>query len=350
MSSFNFNDELLYKEKYIKYKNKYLELKEQEGSGGGVGLSKYSIIFYKSNSITALDDVVKSLKSITSPKVLEAALKEKYIFGLEELNKIPNIYVYKIPNTLGTKNSITPIMTFNLNKEKDNNNYKTNINLINTNIEAYNKISIYNLKDKNNKFFINNTTFIEVTTPIKLQSIKLKPKENPVNKFINRIKENKTYNKAKTYINDKLNKEDIKKYKYPEIQTCSNLGLPNSDDDNISCICYFLINTINTLINLKETEDSKETENSKKSLQQTLNEPLTKIFTNSDMTNYKYKLDVDSYIIVNNLTHDYKKGLTFKIHNPGETILKASVESAKKPPAVVTENISEEPENKLEEP
>ena len=116
MDNLSLNDELLYKEKYIKYKSKYLDLKEQEG---GLKLFNNStlILFNKA----AYEDLNKSLEKYKTHLQNEAALhaneptstankaskSEPYNYVKlphTQINGIPCMFMYK----LGSK-KIEPI-------------------------------------------------------------------------------------------------------------------------------------------------------------------------------------------------------------------------------------------------
>jgi hypothetical protein len=116
MDNLNLNDELLYKEKYIKYKSKYLDLKEQEG---GISLFNNStlVLFNKA----AYPDLEKSLERYKTHLQNEAALHtnepspkgnkdsktDKYDYVKlphTQINGVPSMFIYK----LGSK-KIEPI-------------------------------------------------------------------------------------------------------------------------------------------------------------------------------------------------------------------------------------------------
>ncbi len=117
MSSFDLNDEVLFKAKYLKYKNKYLSLKEQLG---GLPFDKTtSILFYQSSSLPELDDLKKRyVEASNSDKgtvdvdgksmPIEKYLLKEFNLPLEAVNGLPNIFEYK---AYGDK--ILPSMIFN---------------------------------------------------------------------------------------------------------------------------------------------------------------------------------------------------------------------------------------------
>ena len=128
MSSFDLKDEIIYKSKYIKYKNKYINLKiEQEGSG--TYGNKTSIIFYENSSFTAMqalkDEYFKALSKNADEKIgttskkkmsVDTFLNSKFTIKFDDINGLPNIYEFKIKKQQTSNRDITgliePIMIF----------------------------------------------------------------------------------------------------------------------------------------------------------------------------------------------------------------------------------------------
>ena len=203
MSSFNLNDELIYKPKYIKYKNKYLQLKEQEGSGLFDWFTKSkktdtpkntgpAYLLYNKESFTALDKLIKKyyilsfmntgiidvnksekelkqciivdkdkdkVTDLNTPSNLEKCSIVSYLnttfkIPLNDVNGLFNVFLYQ-----EYTNIIKPILIFNFNAQKQlmeciqkyNNQLgenKNNINIseienvLNENVNKYNDSSI----------------------------------------------------------------------------------------------------------------------------------------------------------------------------------------------------------------
>ena len=185
MSSFNFNDETLYKDKYLKYKNKYINLKEQLG---GLGLPKdHSIIFFNKDDIPELEKIAKeftsfidnfnNILSLSKPSYETEKKKFTNIFISDDvINGIPNIFIY----TKSIKPStIKPYMKLNFNNQYDainKLNTSAGVNTVhnsknvNSLITNYNNIEIasneinleYNIKNiKNFYTILNNESTIK---------------------------------------------------------------------------------------------------------------------------------------------------------------------------------------------
>lgn len=124
MSSFDMNDELIFKAKYLKYKNKYINLKiEQEG---GLLLDKNtSIIFYERSILPKMEELKKKFKDAEDSTTdsyeyidekgkpqkikIEKFLTTGVSIGLSDVNGLGNIFEYKI----GSK-EILPKLLLNL--------------------------------------------------------------------------------------------------------------------------------------------------------------------------------------------------------------------------------------------
>lgn len=117
MSSFDLNDEVLFRAKYLKYKNKYLNLKEQMG---GLPFDKTtSILFYESASLPELDELKKNYVEASNsdkgtvdvdgkPMPIEKYLVKDFTLPLDAVNGLPNLFEYK-----AYSDKISPIMLFN---------------------------------------------------------------------------------------------------------------------------------------------------------------------------------------------------------------------------------------------
>ena len=131
MDSFNLNDEILYKEKYLKYKNKYVQLKNQIG-GSPFDKNTY-VLLYQSEALPELDNIKREYivnsnsKSSTikvttkdfygKEKIIDVPI-EKYMvqhfhLDVDAVNGLSNIYFYKT-----FTNQIKPIMVFNFSKQE----------------------------------------------------------------------------------------------------------------------------------------------------------------------------------------------------------------------------------------
>ena len=121
MSSFDLNDELLYKAKYLKYKNKYINLKDQHG--GIVFDDSMSVLLYESNVLPELvalkDEYLKastteeSEVTIDGKKIsLDAYLEKDFSLPLEAINGLPNFYQYKAAKK-NFSDFISPMITYN---------------------------------------------------------------------------------------------------------------------------------------------------------------------------------------------------------------------------------------------
>ena len=153
MSSFDMNDELIFKAKYLKYKNKYINLKiEQEG---GLLLDKStSIIFYQRSILPKMEEFKKKFKDAEDsttdsyefidekgkPKKIpiEKFLTQEFTISLADVNGLANIFEYKI----GTK-EIVPKLLLNLKLQ----------NLLLSDIDKSNQMTLEELgfKEKNFK-------------------------------------------------------------------------------------------------------------------------------------------------------------------------------------------------------
>lgn len=123
MSSFNMNDELIFKAKYLKYKNKYLNLKlEQEG--GVIFDKNTSIIFYESANLPKMKELKDRFRSAEESTTdtfkykdgekdkevkIETFLNTPVNIPLSEVNGLVNLFEYK----LGSK-EINPKLILNL--------------------------------------------------------------------------------------------------------------------------------------------------------------------------------------------------------------------------------------------
>jgi hypothetical protein len=124
MSSFDMNDELIFKAKYLKYKNKYINLKiEQEG--GLVFDKNTSIIFYEKSVLPKMEELKRRFKEAEESTTdsyeytdetgkIQKIQIEKYLnnpvsISLAEVNGLGNIFEYRI----GSK-EILPRLLLNL--------------------------------------------------------------------------------------------------------------------------------------------------------------------------------------------------------------------------------------------
>jgi len=126
MSSFDMNDEIIFKAKYLKYKNKYINLKvEQEG--GITFDDSMIVILYESESVPELvaikDEYTKASSTeeaditVDGKKMsLDTYLEKDFTLPLEALNGLPNLYQYK---TAKKKYSdiISPLLTYNFDSQ-----------------------------------------------------------------------------------------------------------------------------------------------------------------------------------------------------------------------------------------
>jgi hypothetical protein len=120
------NDEIIFKAKYLKYKNKYINLKvEQEG--GITFDDSMIVILYESESVPELvaikDEYTKASSTeeaditVDGKKMsLDTYLEKDFTLPLEALNGLPNLYQYK---TAKKKYSdiISPLLTYNFDSQ-----------------------------------------------------------------------------------------------------------------------------------------------------------------------------------------------------------------------------------------
>ena len=78
----------IYYEKYIKYKTKYLELKELNGGVGSIG-KLFSGLFRKNETKIATQAAVQAAKQPEGPEksFIEKALESKFLFKIDEGEK-----------------------------------------------------------------------------------------------------------------------------------------------------------------------------------------------------------------------------------------------------------------------
>ncbi len=221
MSSFNLNDELIYKPKYIKYKNKYLQLKEQEGGLFEWPWSKSkktdtpkntgpAYLLYNKESFTALDKLIKKYyilsfmntgiidvnksekalkqcmivdkdkdkvkdkdKILNTPSNLEKCSIVSYLnttfkIPLNDVNGLFNVFLYKEYTKI-----INPILIFNFNAQKQlmeciqkyNNQLgknKNNINISDIENVLNSNVNLYNT----GKITIEDDDFVGTINPL----------------------------------------------------------------------------------------------------------------------------------------------------------------------------------------
>ena len=150
MSKYDLNDELLYKEKYVKYKNKYLELKKQEGGrpysnkdSSYILNNNISIIFYNKNDLYELEFIKLCICYVNNTGEINFKsskynnsnyISKKFTLDVNDINGLPNIYIFT-----PYKKTIYPLFTFDIRIYEMLNNTFSKINLT-----RYTPIPFYN--------------------------------------------------------------------------------------------------------------------------------------------------------------------------------------------------------------
>jgi hypothetical protein len=129
MSSFDLNDEIMYKAKYLKYKNKYINLKiEQEG--GEYNDGKTYIIFYNASNIPKMGELI----ILHNIQIQNRKLQTPCHIEWNLINGLPNIYKYKIPKNATKINIkdrvINPMLILNIDDQIKLKRYLNSTNTI----------------------------------------------------------------------------------------------------------------------------------------------------------------------------------------------------------------------------
>ena len=304
MSSFNMNDELFFKSKYIKYKNKYINLKiEQEG---GVMFDKdTSIIFYQKSILPKMEELKKKFKAA------ESSTTDTYEF-IDENGKLKKIkiedflkLIVNIP--LSDVNGLGNIFEYNLQSKEIAPRLLLNLQL---------QTLLLNNIDKSNQ--------------IKLEELGFPEKNfNIISKNVSGLIDK--YNKTKIILGSAF----------------TNINPITSD--NLKSKADILINLINNTSSIDRI--SIFTEIKKKFFDpfavsiniKLLPQPFLKTYKIDNQNNNQIKFDkVDAYIIVKKFKIDQNKGLSFQIISVGSDITEQNIITQ---PENIEENDITQPEN-----
>jgi hypothetical protein len=337
MSNFDLND--IYKDKYLKYKKKYIDLKyEQEGGGGGI--TNYnqntSILFYNSESLPIMKLIIEayirvndyngvsaketvssqiqnyenlnievrkilnnndanilnllSKKDLTNKqinkKTFDDYIKSTFHIPLDQLNGLVNIYEYKIGNKY-----IDPITIFNFDEVENMLNCVNNKTIIN-------KILA---KTRSNNTHIELLKSIDAFKSIKIKIAKLDT-VIPINMG--------NYPTRVPNIIDNINNPTF---------------MYSNNSDNTNLANDIRINKLKLILNVympAYENKFKDTSDEPKQLWNGIeihkeNKVYSKPIKISDIDNNTIKItNVNAYIIVQNINNEkdrYNNGLTFKI-------------------------------------
>ncbi len=307
MSNFNLNDELLFKDKYMKYKNKYIDLKQQLGSG--TYKDKQVIVFYNHEDVPKLDEfkleyynnsfIPASKISVNGKeKTVKSELEKNYTLYYEDINGLPNIFTYKL-----YENYIQPLFIYNFDKQ-----LKLLRCIENDDLSKIVK-SYINTGSKESP---------KISAQIKNSIVKYVP-----------IIENKTKSNMKVGLYNEslfnINKEFQLKSKNININILNTINPLNSD--NIETNCNILMEFINERKDglLENTNQTTRLEALIK-LQDETQQTFANVFSDKlipqtmipNLTEAKKIRPVDSYIIIKYSNFNTKLGgITFTIEHSG---------------------------------
>jgi hypothetical protein len=147
MSNLEFNNDI-YKNKYIKYKNKYLELQDQVG--GVFNPNDSYVLFYNKSEFTQIGEMYEKYKKDIS----ELPPKHNVLYKLPAVLTSPNFYFYKLGDNK-IHNYFSPKFSFDkvsatVDKATGKSPRETIKNKINKSLTEYKQFSVIKITDKNN--------------------------------------------------------------------------------------------------------------------------------------------------------------------------------------------------------